>query len=189
MSISESSNRRSSEEKWVAAYYPNLAIEKPRSKAMLCLLFDKVICHFPITDMAHGGGSGMSENFGNDPLVEAGVIELREELLLPEIETNFSPGHYWGTDEEFDKYVCLQVTSMALNVCLDCGAVPVTDRDDWPIPAAIMDKVDLPRFAKLHGVALALQSLDIAIPISTDISSEDILEARDRLGEQLVPFR
>ena len=63
--------------------------------------------------------SGISEFFGDDPLVGAGVLELREEILLPDVEVKFPPGHFWGTEGESDHFVQLQPTAMALNTCVD----------------------------------------------------------------------
>lgn len=175
-------------EQWIGAYYPEMMLE-PRSKAILCLLFDKVVCHFPVADMACGGGYGISEVISDDPLVEAGVLELREELLLPEVEVNFSPGHYWGTEEEFGQFVQLQITTMALNTCAESGAVPVTDNPNWPVPISLTKKIDFLRFAQLQAVALGVQSIEIAIPLIAGIPDADILKARDELRDQLVPFR
>ncbi|MCX5994660.1 MAG: hypothetical protein NTV59_01475 [Chloroflexi bacterium] len=175
-------------EQWVGAYYPETILE-PRSKAILCLLFDKVICHFPVADMVCAGGQGMSEFLNDDPLVKAEVLEIREEFLLPDIEVKFSPGFFWGTDEEFNQFAQLQVTAMALNSCVDTGAVPLTDNPDWPIPASMTKKIDVLRFARLQAVALGMQSLEIALPPIANLSDDDILQARDDLMEQLIPFR
>jgi hypothetical protein len=41
----------------------------------------------------------------------------------------------------------------------------------------------------LHAAALAMQSLDIVIPLNSKLNSMDILEARFRLRDQLLPFR
>lgn len=182
-------NAKSGTEEWIGAYYPTEGIDETRSKALLCLLFDRVICHFPETGMACGGSSGAIDFFSDDPLVDANVLELRAEVMVPEIEPKSTPEHYWGTGEDLERFVELQVTSMALNVCVDSGAVPVTDRPDWPVPATLANKIDVRRFAKLQAASLAMQSLDIIIPVSTEITSEDILEARYRLKEQLIPFR
>lgn len=176
-------------EQWVGAYYPNEMMEDSRARAILCLLFDKVVCHFPISDMACGGGSGMSECFSDEPLVKAGVVEVIEEVLLPEVEVSFSPGYYWGTEEEFDQFCRLQITAMAMNTCAHGGFVPITDDPDWPIPASLTQKIDLARFAQFHAAALAVRSLGIALPPIADLSDEDILQARDELREQLAPFR
>ncbi len=182
-------NARSGIEEWVGVYYPAEGIDETRSKALLCLLFDRVICHFPETGMACGGSSGAIDFFSDDPLVDANVLELRAEVMVPEIEPKSTPEHYWGTGEDLERFVELQVTSMALNVCADSGAVPVTDRADWPVPATLANKIDIRRFAKLQAASLAMQSLDIVIPVSTEITGEEILEVRYRLREQLIPFR
>ena len=97
-------NRHSNNESWVGAYYPGSVIDNPRSKALLCLLFDKVVCHFPVLDMALCAGHGISELFTDDPLIEAGVIELREEIVESDIEPNSNPEDYWGGNEGFNKY-------------------------------------------------------------------------------------
>lgn len=61
-------------QKWTTAYYPFDMISNQRSKTIMCLLFDKIICHFPAASMACGGGHGMSHDlYGNSPLVDAGV--------------------------------------------------------------------------------------------------------------------
>jgi len=152
-------------EEWVAAYYPESYIRNPRSKAILCLLFDKIICHFPVADMICGGGQGMSElYYGDSPLVENGIIELKEEYLLDEVKCDFTPGLVWGTEEEFDLYNRLQVTGMTINNSSDTGSVPITDFSDNPIPANVIEQIDIKRFARLQATALAVQSLKIALP-------------------------
>lgn len=176
-------------EQWIGAYYPDEMMLEPRSRAILCLLFDKVVCHFPVADMACGGGHGWSEFYSDSLLVDEGVLELREEVLLPEVEVDFSPGHYWGTQEEFDQFLQLQITAMALNTCVESGAVPVTDNSNWPVPVSLTKRVDFLRLAKFQAVALAIQSLEITIPPIAEIPDEDILKARDELREQLMPFR
>lgn len=181
---------KKNDQKWVAAYYPFDMVRNQHSRTIICLLFDKIICHFPVSSMACGGGHGMSENcYGDDPLVKAGIIELREETLLDEIHVDFSPGHFWGTDEEFDIYHRLQITGMSLNECVSSGSVPLTDIPESPIPATIIENFDLKRFARLQASALAIQSLRISLPPLKKISDLEILEARDQLQEQLIPFR
>ena len=177
-------------ENWVAAYYPFDMILNQHSKTIICLLFDKVKCYFPVSDMACGGGHGVSEDlYGENQLVKSGIIELVEETLLDEIEADFSPGHFWGTDEEFDHYHKLQVTGMSLKDCISRGSVPLTDMPNSPIPASIIENFDLKRFARLQASALAIQSLKIALPPFKKISDFEILEAREKLMEQLIPFR
>ena len=173
-------------EQWVGAYYPNEMMEGSRARAILCLLFDKVVCHFPISDMACGGTSGLSEEcFADDPLVKAGVVEVIEEVFLPEDEVSY----YWGTEEEFNQFRKLQITAMAMNTCAHGSSVPITDDSDWPIPAYLTQNIDLARFAQFQAVALAVRSLEIALPSIADLTDEDILRARDDLKEQLAPFR
>jgi len=139
--------------------------------------------------MACGGGSGISEFFSDDPLVEAGVLELREEILLPEVEIDSSIGSYWGTEEEFNQFVQLQITAMALNTCADSGAIPITDDPSWSVPASVIEKIDIVRLARFQAAALAIKSLEIAIPPIAEIPDEDVIRAREELEEQLVPFR
>jgi len=131
----------------------------------------------------------MIDLFSDDPLVDAGVLDLRDELMVPEIEPKSTSGDYWGSGDDLDKFVELQVTSMALNAYTDSGAVPITDKVDWPVPAALTNRFDVPRFARLQAASLAVQSLNIVIPLCADITSEEILEARYRLNDQLLPFR
>lgn len=176
-------------EQWIGAYYPDTEITDQRSKAILCLLFDKIICHLPIADMACGGGAGMSEILCDNPLVEEGVIEIKEEFLLSEIEPKSTPENYWGNQEDFNKFVDLQTTAMALNACDQDNAVPVTDNSNFPMPISATKEVKFLRFANLQAVALAIKSLDIVIPAIADVNDEDILKARDKLSAQLIPFR
>lgn len=182
-------NNKSCTEEWVGVYYPTEGIDDIRSKALLCLFFDKVVCYFPVTGMNCGGSSGAIDFFSDDPLVDAGILELEEEVMLPEIEPKSKPEDCWGTSEDLDRFVELQVTSMALNTCARTGAVPVTDRADWLVPAALSNKIDIRQFAKLHAASLAMQSLDIVLPMNANITGEEILEVRYRLREQLIPFR
>lgn len=174
---------------WTGAYYPDSILSQPRSRTIMCLLFDKIICNFPIADADCGSGLGCSEVYSDSPLVDEKVLELREEYLLDYIKTGFSEGHFWGTQEEFNKYYNLQVTQMALNLCDSENAIPITDNNDMVIPAALIERNKLLRFAHLQAAALAIQSLEIALPNFLDISDNDILEARLKLKDQLIPFR
>ena len=178
-------------EQWVGAYYPLETILNRRSKVLMCLLFDRVMLHFPISGMACGGGSGVSDMVLEDSqqLVDSGVLEPIEEILLSDVNIEFSPGHFWGTDEEFDKYIRLQVTAMALNACNNQEIVPVTDDPKWPIPASLVENLDILRFAHLQASALAIQCLEITLPTIANIEDEEILMAREELNEQLIPFR
>lgn len=166
---------------WEAAYYPNMILEDKRARAILCLLFDRIVCHFPITDMACGGGSGISDLFSDDPLVKAGIIKLEEKILLPEIDVN-----YW---EDFDKFEKLQVTTMALQKCQQESLIPVTDNVNFRIPAFVLNRIDTFRFAGLQAASIAISSIDIVLPSIGGIEDEDILILRDELIDELVPFR
>jgi len=176
---------------WMGVYYPEETIENRRSRAILCLLFDKVMCHVPIAGTECGGGAGMSDSlFQNDVLAKAGVLEPREEELLSEHEVDFTPGRPGGTEEEeFNRYVRLQITAMAMQACKAHEAVPVTDDPNWPIPASLLSHLDVLRFAKLQATALAIESLKISLPSIAPLRDDEILEARDRLHEELVRFR
>lgn len=174
---------------WIAAYYPSDLLEDQRLKTLFCLLYDRVVFHFPIAHTGCGGGWGISDAFSHDPLVQEGVLDLREEFLLNEIDADFSPGHPWGTDEEFEKYHELNVTGMALLCCEKEGAVPATSRPNTPIPVSLLVTGNLTRAAGLQAAALAMQSLDLALPPFSTLKSHDILEARDKLKDQLIPFR
>ena len=175
---------------WVGAYYPDSIFSDPRTKTIMCLLFDKIICNFAVTDMACGGGSGASDFFYSESiLVEEEILDIREELLLEDIETNFSEGYFWGTKEEFNRYYDLQITKMALNLCNIENAVPVTDNINMTIPLSLIDGNDLIRFAHLQAAALAIQSLEIVLPNFSYLNEHEILEARFKLRDQLIPFR
>jgi hypothetical protein len=177
-------------ERWVGAYYPLEKIQNPHSRVLICLLFDKIVCHFPVSDMAHGGGHGMSQDlFDGDLLVEEGVIEPREESLLGDIELKSSAGEFWGTDEEYEQYVRMQVTGMAIKGYRDKGIVPVSDDQAWPVPASLLQNLDLSRCASLQASALALESIRIAVPAFAAMSDHDLLEAREKLRDHLIPFR
>jgi len=165
-------------EVWKAAYYPKEIIENQRTKTILCLLFDKIIYHFPVSDMACGGGSGISDIFSDDPLVKAGIIELEEETLLPEINV-----------ERFDDYVDLQVTAMALQKCHQESVVPVTDNPNFRIPAFILSKNNILRNAKFQAASIAISSIEIVLPPIGEIEDEDILRLREDLSDELTPFR
>lgn len=165
-------------EVWKAAYYPKEIIENQRTKTILCLLFDKIVYHFPVSDMAHGGGSGISDIFSDDLLVKAGIIELEEETLLPEINV-----------ERFDDYVDLQVTAMALQECHQESVVPVTDNPNFRIPAFILSKNNILRNAKFQAASIAISSIEMVLPPIGEIEDEDILRLREDLSDELIPFR
>jgi hypothetical protein len=138
--------------------------------------------------MGCGGGAGVSAAFSDSPLVQDGVFELREEFLR-DIPFDFTGGG-WGTDEEFDLYTRLQVSALALQTCDSEGAVPVTDDLRSQTPMTYVVGAHATRDARLQAVALALSSIKLALPaIAPDLRDEEILEARDRLRDQLGPFR
>lgn len=163
---------------WKAAYYPKEMIEDQRTKTILCLLFDKIVCHFPVSDMACGGGSGISDFFSDGPLVKAGIIELEEETLLPHID-----------EEDFDKYIDLQITAMALQKCQQQSIVPVTDNINFQIPAFILKENNILRNAKFQAASIAISSIEMVLPSIDKVDDEDILRLRDELSDELIPFR
>jgi len=165
-------------EVWKAAYYPKEIIENQRTKTILCLLFDKIVYHFPVSGMAHGGGSGISDIFSDDLLVKAGIIELEEEIFLPEINV-----------EGFDDYVDLQVTAMALQKCHQESVVPVTDNPNFRIPAFMLSKNNILRNAKFQAASIAISSIEMVLPPIGEIEDEDILRLREDLSDELTPFR
>ena len=134
---------------WVAAYYPSDLVENQWVKTLFCLLFDKVVFHFPVSSMACGEGHGISSFYSDDPLVEEGILDLREEILLDEIKGDFTPGHPWGTDAEFQRYHDLNVAGMALLCCEKEGAVPATNNVSTPLPISLLGKHDLARAAPI----------------------------------------
>ena len=174
---------------WIAAYYPGDLIDNEHTKTIFCLIFDKVIFNFPISHMGCGGGLGISDCYCDDPLVDEGVLELREEFLLDEIEADFSPGHYWGTDEEFGIYHDLNIAGMAMKCSETDNAIPATSRQDAPLPISCFTKLNLNHFAKLQATALAFHSISLTLPAFSTLNSYEILEAREKLKEQLSPFR
>jgi len=181
---------QSKSELWTGVYYPKEFIEDQRAKTLLCILFDRVVCHFPVSSMACGGGHGWSENFADDPLVKAGVIQLEEEILLDEVNEMFADAPtdgFWPTD--FERYVDLQITGMALGKAGDSSFVPVTDNSGFQVPALILGKFDVTRNAHLQAVAAAIASIDMVLPPIASLHDEDILQLRDELADHLPPFR
>lgn len=176
-------------QQWIAAYYPSELFKDDRAKTLASLLFDKIICHFPIAHTGCGGGVGISDFYSDDLLIQEGVIELREEFFVPEVDVKFTPGHAWGTEDEFNRYLELNITAMALECCKADGAVPVTDVRDAPIPAFALERLNISRASRLQASAVALQSLDLALPPFSPLSSEEILAARLKLRDELQAFR
>jgi hypothetical protein len=178
------------EDEWVAAYYPLETINNKRSRVIMGLLFDKIICHFPISGMLCGGGLGISNDvLESDLLFEEGILEPIEDSNLIFDGIDFSPGHYWGTDEEFEMFIRLNVTNMTMELCSKSNAVPVTDNQSTPLPASVISKMDLFRSANLHATTLAMQCLDFSLPSIAEVDDETIIKAREELRDQLIPFR
>ena len=176
---------------WKGVYYPDEFINDKHAKTLLCLLFDRIICHFPVSDMVCGGGHGMSEViFGDSPLVKAGVIELEEEFLLDKVDEIVDD---WpsegGWPKDFDRYVNFQVAAMAMTKCHDSSFVPVTDNPNFKIPALILSEFDFERNAKLQAAAAAIASVEIVLPPIIGLEDEDILRLREELAGELIPFR
>ena len=174
---------------WIAAYYPADVFDDQRLKTVLCLLYDKVVIHFPVSGMACGGGHGISEAFSDDPLVEEGILDLKEEVLIEDIEGDFTPGHPLGSYEELRRYYELNVTGMALRYCQDECAVPVTDQADTPIPISVLGTLDLEYAARMQASALAIESVSLVLPPFAALNSHEILEAREALKDELGAFR
>ena len=176
---------------WKGVYYPEEFINDKRARTMLCLLFDKVICHFPVSHMACGGGHGMSQDlFGENLLVKAGIIELEEEPLLGEVDElvdDWPVGVGWPKD--FGRYVNLQVTAMAMMKCRESSFVPVTDNQNFKIPALVLSEFDIERNARLQAVAGAIACIEMVLPPIVELEDEDILRLREELAEELIPFR
>ncbi|BBD09764.1 hypothetical protein [Desulfovibrio ferrophilus] len=176
-------------QEWVAASYPLDILEDQRLKTLFCLLFDRVVLHFPIAHTGCGGGWGITGEF-EDPLIHEGVIDLREEFFLDEIIATEYPSSYVGLeDEEFERYFDLNVAGMALKCCSEEGAVPATWKIETPVPLYMLAKFNVNSCADLQASALAIQSLDLTLPSFSTLNSYDILEARELLKDQLGPFR
>ncbi|MHC4544382.1 MAG: hypothetical protein ACYTDW_07395 [Planctomycetota bacterium] len=176
---------------WKGVYYPEEFINNKRTRALLCLLFDKIICHFPVADTACGGGHGMSEDlFGDNLLVKAGIIELEEEILLSKVDELVDD---WpmegGWPRNFNRYVKLQVAGMAVMKCKDRSFVPVTDKQDFRVPALILNEFDTTSNAKLQAIAAAVESIEMVMPPIIEMEDEDILMLREELANDLIPFR
>lgn len=176
---------------WKGVYYPEEFINNKHTRTLLCLLFDKIICHFPVSYMSCGGGHGMSQDlFGENLLVKEGVIELEEEFLLDEVDELVDD---WPTEggwpKDFDRYVNLQIAGLAVIKCQDKTFVPVTDNPKFQVPALILNQFDLARHARLQAVAAAIASLEIVLPPIVELEDEDILRLREELKEELIPFR
>lgn len=102
-----------------------------------------------MADINCGGGHGSShEIFGEELLIKEGIFEIKEVVLLPSITTNSSKDYYGKTDEDFDKFVCLQITGMSINDSIYYESIPVTDEINCQIPASIISKLNIKRFAK-----------------------------------------
>lgn len=168
---------------WTAVYYPKEAIENQHSKAILCLLFDKVICHIPFVPMPCGYGQFMRDySTDNGILADEDVIEYCQTESVIENEDDID-------SQGIDSYVDLQITTMALERCKEDAAVPVTDKPSIKIPASIIEEIDILRNAKLQATVIAVSSVEMVLPPINELSEEDILIAREKLSDQLIPFR
>ena len=83
MRLPDFNDTKADNQEWVGVYYPTEGIDEPRTKALLCLIFDKVICHFTSTGMACGGSSGAIDFFSD---------EVRSNPLL--VATEFTEKFY-----------------------------------------------------------------------------------------------
>lgn len=177
-------------ELWKGAYYPQEFISNKRTRVLLSLLFDKIVCHFPVSGMACGGGHGWSQEFEDDILVKSGIIELEEEVLLDEVDELFrdAPTN-GGWPQNFDEYFSLQVTGMALVKSRDTSYVPVTDNPNLQVPALMLNELNITKNAKLQAVAAAVASIELVLPPLIEMEDEDILRLRDELSDHLIPFR
>jgi len=149
------------------------------------LLFDEIICHSACADMACGGGWGLLGDIWGDQhgeLVEAGVIVPDERDLDPNIGYDYY-------DDNIGTFHRIQVTAIALRTVRKKKAIPVTSDPRWPIPASALTVQDFASDAQGQAVALATECLNLVLPRFAALSDEEILRAREKLSEHLVPFR
>ncbi len=83
-----------------------------------------------------------------------------------------------------DEFV-LRSSPTALKLAEDNEWVLLSDNPDLPVPY-LSDKV---KTVKYLTTILAEECINISIPQSTSLNAEDILAAREKLKEQLIPFR
>lgn len=162
----------------------------PRSYAITCLFFDKVVCHFPIFCSPCGQcqGNPFSDCVAYDEyplLVESGVLDVAQQELVPGVGDDLP----WDSDQGFEEYCKLQVTAMAMDLCSTTGAVPITNSAAWPIPANMLCDLDLFRSTRIQASALAMQSVEVVLPPFANMTDDGILQLREELKEQLIPFR
>ena len=181
---------------WEAVYYPREIIDNQRTKTIFCLLFDKIYCLFPVNPAGPPCGSGcgiseeIKETLDSTILIDEGIIEFCEEQVL------------WVADEFYDKdlhlWFNLQVTALALEKCSNESVVPITDNKKFQIPASIIDEIHkltespelhIHRNAKMQAIALALSSIEMVLPPLDALKDEEIMIAREKLSEELIPFR
>lgn len=172
---------------WTAVYYPNSVIEDQRTRTILCLLFDRIICHLPVMDLVCGGGFGMANMLeDNDLLAQNGIIEYTEEILLDEVEM---PEKAWDNQELMWKFSDMQTTVMALKRSVDMSVVPVTDQINYQVPFEVLNNDLIFKNAKLQAASLAISSIEMVLPQVNELEDSDILELREKLSDELIPFR
>ncbi len=65
----------------------------------------------------------------------------------------------------------------------------MTDKANTPVPISVLTQLDIEYASSIQASALAVQSLDLLLPDFASLTSYEILEVREKLKDQLTPFR
>ena len=171
----------------IGVFYPDDLPKNRHELTTMCLLFDQIMFHGITGGMACGGGYGMLGDIWNDAydaeeLIDAGVILLEEED-----QDGITGGEFY--EKDFGKYYQIQVTINALRKSEEQNAIPFTTKADLNLPLEIINPQIFKDEALFQSIPLSQASLDLVLPNFKAMSNQEILEARDKLEEHLIPFR
>ena len=181
----------------MGVYYPEPVelLANSRARTILCLTYDRVVAIFP--GRFDGCGSGSFRDCFPEctELEEADVLELREAPMEDLDSVGITAGdlseencdHF--SEEQWQRFMGLHTTVLALSTCVSEAAVPVTANPRWQVPAQLLACHNAVSSAAIQAAALAACSVDVALPDFGVLHEQDILEARHALQPQLQPFR
>jgi hypothetical protein len=193
-------------QKLSAVYHPAVTIKNKTTLATLCLYFDEVHCvpFFPLYESEKGdlrdfqiivpfaveGDEMTSFLLDNGPLENEVLFYQRESIgkmlraETVESEQLVDLAEAVFRQERLDMHSIVRFSVIQM-LTEKRGWVPVGDEPDIPVP--------LPQERDFLSTALptsvAEESFRCVLPVCQPVSPENILEARESLKEELLPFR
>jgi hypothetical protein len=193
-------------EKLCAVYYPDVVIENKSALATFCLYFDEVHCvpFFPLYESKKTNlkdfqiilpfpveGDEISSFLVDNGPLEDEVLFYKRDIIdkIVHGETSesaelsdlagivFRQGH--PNMHSIVRFCVIGILAEKL------GWMPVGDKSDIPIPVP----EEISSLSDLLSSTSREECFSFLLPVCLPVSSKDILEARNNLNDELLPFR